>query len=545
MPVRQSFSTRLKNFTAERSGNWQLFQLTRKIAAKARPRDGFLPVVFFNASTRITGMSLNAAFSYLAASGLQLAGVPVVQFGCQSGMSRCVLGTDRNDHMKAPPCRACLIQSERLYANAPTVWFEYRKNPALAEALESLSVDELSAIVWEAPGEIACQIPLGRLVLPSLRWAMRLHHLQDDEPTRFTFRQYLLSAYNIADKYFRFLQDVEPETAVIFNGIMYPEATARWISKQLGLRVVTHEVGFRPFSAFFTEGQATAYPMEIPEDFELTEEQNVRLDNYLEGRFQGEFTMAGIRFWKEMHGLDEAFEERVKDYRQIVPIFTNVVYDTSQVHANAVFPHMFAWLDLILEIIRDHPETFFILRAHPDEMRPGTAKQSRESVQEWVARNHVDQLPNVLFVNSQEYLSSYEIIDRAKFVMVYNSSIGLEAALLGAPVLCGGKARYTQYPMVFFPDSQGEYRARAEELLSAEGPIDVPPAFRRNARQFMYYQLYRASLPFEAFLENHPRPGYVKLKQFSWRELTTERSSTMRALVAGIVHSKPFINEEP
>ena len=76
--------------------------------------------------------------------------------------------------------------------------------------------------------------------------------------------------------------------------------------------------------------------------------------------------MAGIRFWPEMRGLDEAFLQRAANFRQVVPIFTNVVYDTSQVHANTIFPHMFAWLDLLLEIVaRPTAETLFVIRAHP------------------------------------------------------------------------------------------------------------------------------------------------------------------------------------
>jgi hypothetical protein len=142
-----------------------------------------------------------------------------------------------------------------------------------------------------------------------------------------------------------------------------------------------------------------------------------------------------------MRGLDESFAQKAVQFQQIVPIFTNVVYDTSQVHANTVFPQMFAWLDLVHGLIQEHPETLFVIRAHPDEMRAG--KQSRESVPDWVEKNQVDRLSNVIFVGPTEYLSSYELIQRSKFVMVYNSSIGLEAALMGKAVLCGGKARYT------------------------------------------------------------------------------------------------------
>jgi hypothetical protein len=217
-----------------------------------------------------------------------------------------------------------------------------------------------------------------------------------------------------------------------------------------------------------------------------------------------------------------------------------VVNDTSQVHAATVFAHMYAWLDLVLELIRAHPETLFVIRAHPDEKRRGTRKHSREPVSDWVADNGVDRLANVIFVDSNEPLSSYELIRKSKFVIVYNSSIGLEAALLGAPVLCGGKARYTQYPTVFFPPTPVEYRQKAEELLAARH-IAIPPEFQRNARRVLYWQLYRAALPLGDFVEAHPTPGYVQLKPFGWRALLPVNSPVMQVLVDGIVRAAPFL----
>jgi hypothetical protein len=334
---------------------------------------------------------------------------------------------------------------------------------------------------------------------------------------------------------------VGPQAVIVFNGLQFPEATARWVAGQNGLRVITHEVGFQPFSAFFSDEQVTAYPIKIPDEFELSSEQQSKIDSHLSRRFQGDFTMAGIQFWPEMKGLSEDFVQKANTFDQIVPIFTNVIFDTSQVHANTVFLDMFAWLDLLLSLIRKHPETLFVIRAHPDEMRDG--KKSRESVNDWVASNGVEQFHNVIFVSSEASLSSYDLIRRSKFVMVYNSSIGLEAALLGIPVLCGGKARYTQYPTVFLPQTPGKYLEMAEEFLMTE-KIEVPEEFQRNARRVLYHQFYRSSLLFGKYIEAHPTPGYVQLKQFSWQNLLAENSATMRVILDGVIKGQPFLMPE-
>ena len=512
----------------------RLRQMAQRVAREARPDPAQRPVVFFNASTRIWGLSQNAAFQLLTAWSLRLQGVPVVQFVCRRGMSRCILGADPDDPAKAPPCDACMRHSGRIYTAMPTRAFTFRPHPGLDAALEGLGVEALQAFAYEG-------VPLGALVLPGLRWRLRRHTLHDDETTRTLYREFIRSAWQVAQDFAALLDETQPQAVVVFNGQFFPEATARWVAQQRGIRVLTHEVGLRPLTAYFTEGEATAYPIAIPDDFDLTPAQNARLDAYLSRRFQGEFTMAGIRFWPEMRGLDEGFLRRAEGFRQIVPVFTNVIFDTSQPHANVVFPHMFAWLDAVLEIIRAHPETLFVIRAHPDEQRPG--KAARESVREWVQRRGVADLPNVVFVDSQEFLNSYDLIRRAKFVMVYNSTIGLEAVLLGKAVLCGGKARFTQYPIVFFPQTPEAYRGQAEAFLRAPGDeVPAPPEFRRNARRFLYYQLYKVSLPFDAFLQEHPwQRGYVRLKPFAPEALLPENSATMRVLRAGILEGGALV----
>jgi hypothetical protein len=542
---REFLTQRLKRGLVRRLNNLKIAAMARRVA-RQEPQPSGAPVIFFKASTGIDDLSWNSGFHLLASWALRLKGIPVVYFACHAGMSHCVLGTNRDDPHKAPPCKSCVYQSRTLYTGIPPAipdsqltdsrvnWFYFERDESLSKAVTNLSVPELMRFEWQG-------IPLGKLCLPGLRWILRIHHLSDDENTRYLLREYILSAWNVARQFSDLLERTQPRSVVTFNGQFYPEATARYVAQKRGFRVITHEVGFQPATAFFTEGEATASPIPLPDSFEMDEAQNARLDAYLAKRFQGDFTMAGIKFWAGMQGLDKAFLQKAAGFKQIVPIFTNVIFDTSQPHANTVFEDMFDWLDLTLEVIRAHPETLFVIRAHPDELR--VRKASRETVAAWVEASSADREPNVVFVGPRETLSSYELIQRSKFVMVYNSTIGLEAAILGAAVLCAGKARFTQYPTVFFPHTVDEVRRKMEEFLDAE-KIEVPAEFQRNARRFLYYQLFRTSLPFGNFLEPSVRTTQTRLKSFGLEALMPENSKAMEAIFDGLLNNGDFLLKE-
>lgn len=539
----QDFLTqRIKRGLVRRLNNLKVARYAQLVSRHSLTPSG-APVVFFKASSGIDDLSWNSGFHLLASWAFRLQGVPVAYFACNAGMSKCVLGTNRDNPHKEMPCKSCVMQSQALYKNVETFersnvqtssvnWFDLQRDPELVSRISSLSISELMEFEYQG-------FPLGSLCLPGLRWVLRIHHLEDDENTRYLLREYILSAWNVAQKFTKFLDETEPRAVVVFNGQFFPEATARYIAQKRGLRVITHEVGLQPATAYFTEGEATAYPIHIPDEFELNDAQNTKLDAYLAKRFQGDFTMAGVKFWADMKGLDEAFLQKAAGFKQIVPIFTNVIFDTSQPHANTVFEDMFDWLDMALEVIKQNPDTLFVIRAHPDELR--VRKSSRETVEGWVASRGVDKEANVVFVGPREVLSSYELIQKSKFVMVYNSTIGLEASIMGAVVLCAGKARFTQYPTVFFPQTVEDVRRKMKEFLTAE-KIEVPAEFKRNARRFLYYQLYRTSLPFGDFLEPSVRTTQTKLKTFDLDELL--KSESVKAILDGVLNGGDFLLKE-
>ncbi len=488
------------------------------------------PVLLFNASTRIHRLSLNGAFALLTGWSLQAAGVPVRQVVCRAGMQQCTLGVQRLNLEAPPPCTRCTAFSDLLFRGLPAL--ELTPHPSelsLTRELDGLSLQELLA--WESEG-----IPYGPLVLPTVRWVLRRHDLEDGDAVRRLVRRFLRSALSLSLQFDALLERERPRVLVVFNGIMFPEAVARVCAWRAGIPVVTHEVGLQPVSAYFSAREATFREVDLDPDGRLTEAESQRLDEYLRGRFTGRFRMAGIDFWPEIQPLPAWLEARLAEFRQAVAVFTNVVFDTSQVHANTLFGTMFEWLeDLRLAILRNS-DTLFILRAHPDEDRPG--KESQQSVAEWFDRSGLRQAPNVVFFGPAQRVSSYDLTRRAKLVLVYNSSVGLEASIAGVPVLCAGRARYTQMPTVYHPATRAEYGLALRALLEAP-VVRAPQSFSDNARRFLHHELFHASLDLSEFLIEEPGfPGMVLLKPFDPRRLMD--SEALTAIREGILHGMPF-----
>ena len=527
MRIKTAIHQRWAHFSSNQRWKHLIGQIHRDKLANPEER----PVIFFNASTRIQSISQNAAYSLLASLGLRAQGIPVLYFVCNGGIQRCILGSNRDDVNQAPPCALCTRQSRQVFIGAPVTWLAPGEDANLKAFIQPLPLAELVTCKFQ-------DIPLGFWAVNSLRWVLRRHTLMDDESTCTFMRAFILSGWNVYQQFQEMINKHNPQAVVVFNGMFFPEAAVRQACLNRGVKVVTHEVGIQPMTGFFTDGEATAYPLDIPKEFQLTPAMNSRLDDYLQRRFQGDFTMAGIKFWSKMEEPDASLKAKTAGYKKIIPVFTNVIFDTSQVHANTIFPDMFAWLDVVKQAALAHPDALFIIRAHPDEGREG--KKSRESVAQWVERNSLRGLPNIVFIDTDELVSSYELIHQAHFVMVYNSTIGLEATLLGKLVLTAAKSRYTQLSTTLYPLSRAEYLEKLEELLTSD-TISVPAEYDRNARRFLYKQLFMSSLPFEKFLEPDKFwKGYVTLKPVELVNLMPENNETLRTINEAILHGKPF-----
>ncbi len=489
-------------------------------------------IALFNTTTSPGWISFTSMIGLLTGWSLRMSGYKVTNWVCHSGMMRCPHGTYRYALGAPPPCSACVQVKREVFDSSRRECFRF--DPTIRHRLAlpkgTATLDELVAMDYEG-------IAVGRLCLPSLRHALKRHNLLPDKTTLGIYRDYLLSGANIVDAFTEFLLQIQPKAVVVFNGFTFPEAVARAVALQRDIPVVTYEVGFRPHSAFFSHGLAPECPIDIPSGFRLGVHEEQELDRCLEQRFGGDFTMGGVRFWPEMTSLGDEFAAKANQYQQVVSIYTNTVYDTSQVTANTVFASMFDWLEETLSLARNWPNTLFVVRAHPDEFRNGSQK-SCELVGDWLEEKGLLSIENLLFVPPTQYISSYELVKVSKFCLVYNSTIGLEAVILGIPVICGGRTKYSAASFVRCFSGPAGYLSHVSASLAADR-ITFPPEWRDEARRFFYCLLFKASLDLSRYVQPMDG-GDLTLRRFRAEELRSGESKEMHIILDGIVDGEDF-----
>ncbi len=463
-------------------------------------------VVFFIASTSMKNIGFATLVDLLTSWSLRAAGHKVKFLICQKSLDLCVHGTNRDSKISPPPCNGCMNLRGELYPQSMAINIDASPEitAPLQQRLKTKSWEQLRAFTHNS-------LNVGRICLSSLRWLERRNDLEPTKFQRHTLEKYIASAVGLAHSLDRQLDQLQPQVFVVFNGSFFPEAIARAIALKKGIRVVTHEGGHNTLSEFFSHGLATDYNIEMPKDFHLSASEEDELDQYLNQRFKGQFMMGGRPIWPSISSIPTELAAKIGKFQQIVPVFTNVVWDTSQLSANIFFEDMFCWLKATLQKARQNPNTLFIVRAHPDELRTG--KASRQPLSEWLKKEGFLNITNIHFIAPNEYISSYELIRIAKFCIVYNSTIGMEVAMLGKRLLVGGRSRYHNKGL--YPDikSQMDYNRQLEQLL-IDTEIHVSPEWKLNARRFFYYSIFKSSLDFSPFVSND-----WNLKEFNIEKL--------------------------
>jgi len=228
----------------------------------------------------------------------------------------------------------------------------------------------------------------------------------------------------------------------------------------------------------FTDHETLCRALDRP----LTESERERVTTLMEERATG----TGVP-----HHFTSTADESVSGAPTdgpVVGMFTNLLWDASLEPDTGAFGDVFDWIRTTLDHFAGRSDASLVLKTHPAEAARGT----RESVEDWVREHYGDLPPNITLLPSDTDVNTYELFADLDAGVVFNSTVGLEMAFRGYPVVVGGDTHYRGVGATIDPDTPAEY----EDLLADIGSLDCTDEMHDRAVRYAHFLLVRTHVDF-------------------------------------------------
>ncbi len=339
-------------------------------------------------------------------------------------------------------------------------------------------------------------LPLGRLVRISVAWFLSRGTLIDTPEIVDTYRSFLASGIVIARGLRSILERTRAQRVFMLNGTFFAERIMSAIAHERGLPFGTYEKGFIHDGIVMTpEAAASQLKMpagvwEIARDTPLTDDESAAVDTYLDSRRSGGGALDN--FWRQRVEDTARIrrELRLDPARPLAVMFCNILWDSAVLERDIAFSSMGAWVLDGIRWARSHPELDLVIRIHPAEI--GLRNHpTRERMAEHIA-THAPVLPeNVRVVQPEDPTSSYVFMDEAQLGLVYTSTVGLELAARGVPVVVAADTHYRGRGFTSDPDTAAEYWEAADRMLSSPPDDAERQRIRELARRYAVLFFFR------------------------------------------------------
>jgi Capsule polysaccharide biosynthesis protein len=379
--------------------------------------------------------SVHVSWEATIGQALKVRGADVQFITCGGGLERC----DRTTTWEAPPmpCHSCSkYVGDTLSAHGMMqhpLGAHWGDDDGSWPELDEIPSSELALV--EVDG-----YPLGRMVDIPVKWFLLTTRVAEDPIGATTTRAFLRSARRVLHATIKTIDEIQPTKVVLVNGLFMFESIAREVCDRRGIDVVNYERGFITDTLLFARERIACFG-ELGDEFlkhrdiPLSEAERLRLNSYLEDRMHGRRSIE--RYWSDVRF--DAVPRQSTGRR--VSLFTNLTWDSAVIGKEIAFPSIQEWIDATIEYFGGHPDDELVIRIHPAEVRLA-GKVTREPLYEYLIERPEGIPPNVRIIGPDDPTSSYPLMEDSDLVCVFTSTTGLEAALLGTPVIVAGETHY-------------------------------------------------------------------------------------------------------
>lgn len=330
-------------------------------------------------------------------------------------------------------------------------------------------------------------LKLGDWVRSSVHFMLKVSKLEFSNPLILkTYQKFLREGFVFSRAAKRLLDESKYDKIIMTNGRFFSHRILLEMAKLRGIPVLTKEYGH--------------YYQTMQVQFGLMSNS---YNNLSEKWYESNRTPINLQALLHVHQiiLDKRFRRR-SPYGFFTPLPNkkpNVTVDKKLVlcalsseyeyNASPDFPHIIGtqadWMRLLIPEMTKYPDHHFVIKLHPNS-EESIVKDMRELFSDVKLDNC-----EVLWPDTAK--STYDLIDQADYIMVFWSTVAMEAACSGKKIFCITHCAYYGAPFLKSLSSKESHTQELEDFLLDLSPIQN---ISQEAYRFCYRYFIEQSIPF-------------------------------------------------
>jgi len=313
-----------------------------------------------------------------------------------------------------------------------------------------------------------------------------------------------------AQAIYEYLQTNKPDVVLIPNGLILEMGIVFRMARHLNIDAVTYEFNDQREQIWLAQNssimqQDTDFLVNARCHLPVTDEMFERVADLENARRGARVWGKSKRLWQYVssQGADETRKLLNLDSRPVVMLAANVLGDSLTLGRDIFASSMTEWITKTVQYFAKRNDVQLVIRVHPGEKLVPQAKSMGTVVKE-----ALPELPNHIHViGALDSINTYDLIEIADVGLAYTTTVGLETAMNGRPVISCGQTHYRGRGFTLDPNTWDEYYSTLEKVLS-----DIP-AHKLNEKQIEFAWNYAYRFFFE-----YPQPFPWRLMNF-WDDL--------------------------
>ena len=312
---------------------------------------------------------------------------------------------------------------------------------------------------------------------------------------------------SLAGKLFPLFKQKRPDLVLVPNGSVLEFGIVFQVARALSIPVVSYEFGEQTNQIWLAQNedvmrQRTDDLWEALGGVPLCEAQKTTIRELISARRGGDQWNQFSRQWQKVssRGSRDVREELGLDDRPVVLLPTNVLGDSLTLGREVFSSSMTEWIVETINHFYDQQNVQLIVRIHPGEQLSWGP-----SVYE-ILEDYFDELPeHIHVIKPTADVNSYDLIDLCSLAVVFTTTLGMEVALSGKPVVVVGETHYKGKGFTHDPDSWSGYFKTLHDILEQPEEFRLSEAQTNLAWRYAYRFFFDYPFPFPWHVQHYQK----------------------------------------